>query len=60
MLLAVFINSEGLCGRILSSAIVMDTTLYIVLAFAGLPFVMDVAVYISTNVLINNDNSNTL
>lgn len=35
-------------------------TLYIVLAFAGLPFVMDVAVYISTNVLNNNDNSKTL
>ena len=35
-------------------------TLYIALAFAGLPVFMDVVIYISTNALSNNDNSNTL
>ena len=60
MLLAVLIHSEWLCGSILPSAIVVDAYLYIVLAFAGLPVFMDVAVFISTKVLNTNDNNNTL
>ena len=59
MLLAVLIHSEWLCGSILPSAIVVDAYLYIVLAFAGLPVFMDVAVF-STKVLNTNDNNNTL
>ena len=55
MLLAVVINSERLGGCVLPSSIVMDATLYIVLALAGPPVLMGFAINISTDVLnINN------